>query len=104
MDAVRQTKTDLDNLEKDSIDGLWNNDRTFSEQASIPGSFMGGWYIDQNTSHFETTNDLARSVVIYVQLCSKEREAALGLRRTPIQAARRRKNNHDIPPDEVDEL
>ena len=37
---------------------------------------MGGWQIDQNRSHIETRNDLARSVVVGVRMCSIENEAA----------------------------
>ena len=38
------------------------------EEASTPRLLMGGWYIDQMTSHIETRNDWARSVVICVQM------------------------------------
>ena len=79
MDVVRQIKTNPDNLEESSTDDLWN---TFDgqtslrkevriheipnpEQASTTSVFVRGWQIDQNTSHIETRNGSARSVVIY---------------------------------------
>ena len=72
-------QTNPDNLEESSTDDLWN---TFDgqtslwkevrihevpnpEQASTISVFMRGWQIDQNTSHIETRNGSARSVVIY---------------------------------------
>ena len=42
---------------------------------------MGEWKVDQNTIHIETRNDLARTVVIYVQACSKESTAAMGIKK-----------------------
>ena len=86
IDVVRHTKSDQDNLEEIIIDGRSilsdKLERIHAiprpEQASTPRLFMGGWQIHHNASHIGTTNDLARSVVISVQMCSKESKASLG--------------------------
>ena len=52
--------------------------------------------IDDNSSHIETRNDLARSVVVS--------KAAMGMDKPRIQAARQKRNVHDILPDEVEEF
>ena len=82
---MRQTRTDLDNMKESSIDDLWNIDVTFGadprdsnpEQTSTPRLFMGGWQVDQKTSHIETVNDLARSVVVYVHMYSTESQKTM---------------------------
>ena len=61
--------------------------------------------LDQNKSHIETRNNLARSVVIHVQMCSKERKAEMGhCKKNKIQAARQKSKIHDILPDGVEEF
>ena len=55
---------------------------------------MGGWKVDQNTSHIET--------IIHVQKRSKECKTAVGNRKTKIQAACQEMKVHDILPDEVE--
>ena len=52
--------------------------------------------IDDNSSHIETRNDLARSVVVS--------KAAMGMDKPRIQAARQKRKVHDILPDEVEEF
>ena len=82
IDVVRQTKSNLYTLEVSGITGLWNIDgnRILSEswsgstrfrildRTTTQGLLMGRWQIDQNSSHIETRNGLARSVVIYFQM------------------------------------
>ena len=65
------------------------------EQASTPRLFMGGWEMDQNTRHIKTRNDLARSVVIYVQMWSKEIKADAMLK-NPKQKLHVRRGNFTI--------
>ena len=49
------------------------------------GFFIGRWPLDQNSSHVETRNDLARSMVVHVQsYLKKERKAGIGNRKTHI--------------------
>ena len=65
---------------------------------------MGEWKIDQNTNHIETRNDWARTVVIYVQACSKESTAAMGIKKLGIQGTRQEKNIHVILIGEFEEF
>ena len=92
IDVLRQTTTTLDILGENSVDDVWNivGHRILSDSWSGSTRFHilnkrppqgyswvdGGWTITQVTSRPE--KDLARSVVVYVLLSSKESKAALG--------------------------
>ena len=72
LDNLAESIDDLRNVDGNRIICFWKLEIPHPEQTSTPGLFVGGWQIDQNASHIETRKGLARSVVVYVQKCSKE--------------------------------
>ena len=49
---------------------------------------VDGWMVDWPKHHIKTGNDVAGSVVVYVQMCSEESNAAWDIEETKTQAAR----------------
>ena len=64
---------------------------------------MGTWQIYQNSSHIDTGNDLASSMVVCVQCDQNKAKQQWDLDKPRIQAARQMKNIHDFP-DEAGEF
>ena len=112
IDVVRETKkNNLDHLEESIMDVLWNIDGRSQKVGADPRDFpilnkrspqgllLGGWKIDQDTSHIATRSHVASSVVINVQMCSKRKESSNGTwsNSTFKLHVRRGPTVHDIP-------
>ena len=97
IDVVRQTQTNLDSLEESNIDFAWSIDGhsilsenlericaiSNPEQTTIQGHSWVDGRLTKKSSPIKIRNDLARSMVVDVQMCSEESEAAVGYVKTP---------------------
>ena len=67
------TLMNMESTQKFGIYAIPNSKRTTTH-----GLFMGRWPMDHNSSHIKIGNNLARSMVVYVQMRSEESKAAMG--------------------------
>ena len=74
----------------------WNGSTRF-RNLNAHSKVIDWWKADwpKRASHIETRNDLCRSVVINVQMCSKENKAAMDMDISKIQESREENPRND---------